>query len=115
MRVLVYFQPTGDAERAAEGIAERLRANGVSASLRNAGQYAGEVEPCQRVVTDDARVRTGYGARGVEVRPLTAEQAPAAGGGDPEAQDQEPPAAAEQEVAAPKRSTGRAGRRRGGK
>jgi hypothetical protein len=112
MRVLVYFQPTGDAERAAEGIAERLRADGVSASLRNAGQYAGEVEPCQRVVTDDARVRAGYEARGIEVRPLTAEQAPAAGGGDPEAQDQK---AAEQDGAAPKQSTGRAGRRRGGK
>jgi hypothetical protein len=42
-------------------------------------------------------------------------EAPADEGGDPKAQDQEPPAAAEQEVAAPKRSTGRAGRRRGGK
>lgn len=88
MRILIYAPRA----RAAEAFAatERLRAEGHTALYRDTRGFAGDIETCDRVVTDDATIASAHAARGIDVQPFTAEQASAAEGGDPhEAEDED--------------------------
>lgn len=101
MRVLVYSHRI-DRERAFRKV-DALRADGYTASWRDAKEYRGEVERCDLVVTDLSAVTEAYRAAGVPVERLIVlpeapadvpapMQAHAAGGGDPvsEGQDEKP-------------------------
>lgn len=69
MRVLVYAprkQSDAGTRRALE-----LRAAGHTALYRDTRGFAGDIEACDRVVTDDPVVAAAHEARGIEVEPFT--------------------------------------------
>lgn len=86
MRIILYVPRARAAE--ASAATERLRAEGHTALYRDTRGFAGDIEACDRVVTDDPRIASAHAARGIDVAPFTAEQADAAGGGDPDEGDE---------------------------
>lgn len=61
-----------------------LRSEGHIALYRDTRGFAGDIETCGLVLTDDPHIAGAHAARGVTVEPFTTEQADAAEGGDPE-------------------------------
>lgn len=72
MRILVYAHRSQSDQ--ADSIVRRLRGEGHSAVFRDTRGFDGDVERCDRVVTDDPAVRRAHEARGIEVVPFTARQ-----------------------------------------
>lgn len=103
MRIIVYVPRARAAEALAE--TERLRAEGHAALYRDTRGFAGDIEQCDRVVTDDPHIAGAHAARGIDVAPFTAEQASAAGGGDAGAEGSVP--RGKQESKRPARRGGR--------
>jgi hypothetical protein len=69
MRVLVYAHRK--AHTAALARCAELRAEGHTALLRDTRGFAGDIETCDRVLTDDGRVAAAHEARGIAVEPFT--------------------------------------------
>lgn len=88
MRILVYVHRK-QAEAATRRV-DALRAEGHTALYRDTRGFAGDIEGCDQVLTDDPHIADAHAARGIDVQPFTAEQASAAEGGDPhEAEDED--------------------------
>lgn len=70
MRTLVYVHRS----RATEALAlvSRLHGDGNIALYRDTRGWSGDIETCDRVVTDDARVANAHYAAGIEVEAFTA-------------------------------------------
>lgn len=68
MRILIYAH-RNDSE-AALLRADALRAEGHTALYRDTRGFAGDIEACDRVLTDDAAVAGAHRARGIEVLPF---------------------------------------------
>lgn len=69
MRILVYVHRS----RAAEALAlvARLHGNGNTALYRDTRGFSGDIEKCDRVITDDPRVANAHEAVGIEAVPFT--------------------------------------------
>lgn len=69
MRVLVYV-PRTQSEAGTQRALD-LRAAGHSAQYRDTRGFDGDVETCDRVVTDDPVIAAAHTARGIEVEPFS--------------------------------------------